>query len=428
MSDFRRVIANAGWNLLGNVLPLLAAAVAMPFLVERIGTERFGLLSLSWVLIGYFGLFDFGLGRALTKMVAERVGGVADGELPALCSTGTALACAAGLAGGLIIAVAASWSDLWLASWPPALHHEAAMGLLVVAVGIPPTVATAALRGILEGLQRFKLLMLIRVPAGVLLFAAPCVSAWFTPRLDVAIATIVVTRWLVLLAHLLVCVASIDVSANCVKRCWIGPLLRFGGWLTVSNVVGPVIVYADRFIIGAMLSVTALAYYAAPFELVSRLLILPVALSGALFPALASAHERDLAKGRALRGQSLQLIFAIVFPIALLGGVFASPLLGAWLGAEFAEHGSRPMRILLVGFAFNALAQVPFAAMHGYGLARQTALLHLVELPLYGAALLILVRSHGLEGAAAAWTIRGVFDMLALSWLVHNAERRMPST
>ena len=61
--------------------------------------------------------------------------------------------------------------------------------------------------------------------------------------------------------------------------------------------------------------VTALAYYAAPFELVSRLLILPVALSGALFPALASAHERDLAKGRALRGQSLQLIFAVVFQL-----------------------------------------------------------------------------------------------------------------
>lgn len=425
MPGFRQVLANAGWNLLGNVLPLGAAALAMPYLAQRLGTERFGLLTLGWVLIGYFGLFDFGLGRALTKLVAERVGRPAAVDLPALCSTGTALAGAAGLAGGLLVAAGAWWAGAWITRDDAGLRDEAALGLLVIALGIPPTVGTAALRGILEGFQRFRLLTAIRTPAGVLLFAAPCLSAWFTPRLDAALLAMVLTRWLLLLAHWWPCRASLPLAVGLAQPRWLQPLLHMGGWLTVSNIVGPVIVYVDRFIIGGLLSAAALAYYAAPFELVSRLLVLPVALSGALFPALAAAQGAGAGHGpgRALRRKALMLTLAGVLPLALLGAVFAGPLLQAWMGAEFAAQGARAMQILLLGFAFNAAAQIPFAALHGLGLAKQTALLHLVELPLYLALLLWLVRAQGIEGAAAAWAARGAFDWLVLTLLLRRAER-----
>jgi O-antigen/teichoic acid export membrane protein len=425
MTGFRRVAANAGWNLLGTVLPLAAAALAMPYLAHQLGTERFGLLTLGWVLIGYFSLFDFGVGRALTKLVAERVGRPAAVDLPALCSTGAAAAAVAGVAGGLLVAAAAFWAGPWLAGAAPALQAEARLGLLVIAFGVPPTVGTAALRGVLEGFQRFKLLTAIRTPAGVLLYAAPCATAFFTPRLECALGAMVLTRWAVLLAHWWPCRAQVRLALSQASRAWLAPLLRMGGWLTVSNVVGPVIVYADRFIIGGLLSAVALAYYAAPFELVSRLLVLPVALSGALFPALAAAQAAQLQQARALRHKALALTLGAVLPAAVLGAVFARPLLGAWMGADFAEQGARAMQILLLGFAFNAAAQIPFAALHGHGLARQTALLHLVELPLYAAVLLALVRSHGIEGAAAAWALRGAADCVALAWMLRRAEQRM---
>jgi len=52
---------------------LLAALVAIPVTLRGLGTERFGALSLAWLLIGYLSLFDLGLGRALTKLAAERL-------------------------------------------------------------------------------------------------------------------------------------------------------------------------------------------------------------------------------------------------------------------------------------------------------------------------------------------------------------------
>ncbi len=56
-------------------------------------------------------------------------------------------------------------------------------------------------------------------------------------------------------------------------------------------------VYLDRFVIGAAIALPAVAYYSAPYEIVTRLWLIPAALAGVLFPAFA---ER-LAGGRAAR-------------------------------------------------------------------------------------------------------------------------------
>ena len=69
-----RLARNSALNLLGLCSPLLVAIVAIPILIRGLGTDRFGVLTLVWVVIGYSSLFDLGLSRALTKIVAEKLG------------------------------------------------------------------------------------------------------------------------------------------------------------------------------------------------------------------------------------------------------------------------------------------------------------------------------------------------------------------
>lgn len=425
VSEFGRVVHNAGWNLLGNLLPLCAAVVAIPFLLGRMGTERFGLLSLTWVLVGYFSLFDLGLGRALTRMVAERNVPGNEGQLSTLCSTGLALVGVLGLVGGLLVAMAIPLSRPWIDRLPAELRGETGRALILIALGIPLVVATAALQGIMEGFQRFRLLNTVRVPAGIALFLAPCASAWYSPQLDWAVVALLVTRVMVLGAYFLPCIRLVRLTAAAVQRRWILPMLRFGGWLTVSNIIGPVIVYVDRFVIGALLSTAALTYYSVPFDVISRMLLFPVALTGALFPALSQMQSQNLVAARQLRRRSLELTLAVVLPLAGLGALLAEPVLRFWLGGEFPAQSTRVMQILLVGFIFNAVANVPFTALQGHGSTRQTALLHLVELPFYLVTLVVLVNNRQLEGAAIAWALRALVDWVALSWLLRIEERKL---
>ena len=60
------------------------ALFTIPFLIKGLGEEKFGILSLAWVVIGYFSLFDFGIGRTLTKIVAEKIGLEEIDEIPGL--------------------------------------------------------------------------------------------------------------------------------------------------------------------------------------------------------------------------------------------------------------------------------------------------------------------------------------------------------
>jgi O-antigen/teichoic acid export membrane protein len=423
MSPFTRVLRNAAWNLGGSMLPLLAAAALMPFIIARLGVERFGLLSLAWVLIGYFSLFDLGLGRALTKMIAERRGTPRAAEVNSLASTGIVLMVLLGLAGGVLMAACAPLGFRWLERLPAELQYEARRSVWLVALGIPLVVASAGLRSVLEGVQAFGVLNLIRAPAGVLLFAAPALSALVSPRLDWAIAALLATRLLTLIAHVAPCLRHVHFGLAQIDLGWTAPMLRFGGWLTVSSVVGPVIVYSDRFILGALLSLKAVAYYTAPFEIVSRLLIVPAALAGALFPALAGLHGQAAESAR-LQRQAMQTILLITLPLCLVGAALAEPVLDAWLGAEFARHSTSALLWLLPGFAFNSLAQVPMTAMQGAGRTRAVALLHVAELPLYVAGVWAAAQSFGIAGAAAMWSLRAAADHAALTWMVRHAAWR----
>src|SRR6266581_239871 len=51
-------------NLAGQVLPLFVALPAMPYVIRGLGTERFGILSIAWVLLSYTTALDLGLGAS----------------------------------------------------------------------------------------------------------------------------------------------------------------------------------------------------------------------------------------------------------------------------------------------------------------------------------------------------------------------------
>jgi len=422
MSSVRRVLLNAGWNLAGNVLPLIAAAALLPYIIERIGIARFGLLSLAWVLIGYFSLFDLGLGRAITRMIAARSESLQSTDVSSICSTGLAVLGLLGLVGAAIVGATALLPTHDLLALPTDLHRETTRSIHLIALSIPLVVATSGLRGILEGFQKFKILNSIRIPAGILLFAAPAIAATISPRLDVTILSLLLTRVAILVAHIQPCLKHVSISRRLVSRRWIKSMLIFGGWLTVSNVVGPLIVYMDRFVIGITGSVEAIAFYSAPFEVVSRLLVIPAALTAALFPAMVSLHEHSAAQAKRMRRLSTRLVALVVFPVCTAALFVAEPALSLWLGPSFAANSTLALQLLLPGFALNSLAQVAATALLSLGKARTVAVLYLAQLPIYSIVLYSLTLNYGIAGAASAWSARAALDCAASFLILRSAE------
>lgn len=187
--------------------------------------------------------------------------------------------------------------------------------------------------------------------------------------------------------------------------------------MTVTNVVGPLMVSMDRFLIAGLISVTAVAYYATPYEVVTKLLLFPTAVMGVLFPAFSASFVQNQGRAALLFGRSVKYVFLALFPVILLIVALAQNGLTLWLGADFARHGTRVVQWLAVGVLANSLALVPFSFLQGIGRPDLTAKLHLVELPLYLGVLLWLIRVDGIEGAAIAWSARTVLDAIGLFFI-----------
>lgn len=417
------LVGDTAWNLAGSVIPLAVGLLAVPPLLDALGIDRFGILTLIWMLTGYFGFLDFGLGRALTKLVAERTANGDDSELGRLVWTALAIMLAFGAFGAIILVLAAGPLVRVVLSVPMHLQVEATGAVWFLALSLPLTIAGAGLRGVMDGLHLFKLANLIRMPLAALTFVAPLAVSLFTPSLVAVSASLFTVRAVGLIAHGLACVHALPALATVERpdRTLFRPLLGFGGWLTVSNVVGPLMTYLDRFLIGSLASMAAVAHYATPYEFVTKLLFVPAALTGVLFPRFSRELAHRNQESHRLMSRSVAAIFAVLFPVILSIVAFAQEALALWLGADFASNSFRVLQWLAAGVLVNAMALVPFTFVQGAGFPDRVAKLHLLELPFYLAGLWYMLVAAGIDGAAMAWTARVAVDGLALLWMAGRA-------
>lgn len=154
-------------------------------------------------------------------------------------------------------------------------------------------------------------------------------------------------------------------------------LIRFGGWVTVTSFVGPLMVIFDRFVIGAFMGAKAVTYYTVPFQITERLGIIPTSLTTAVFPRLSTADAAEEWKTTEVASRALVLIVTPLF-IGLL--LLIEPFLQVWIGRDFAEASSGVARIVLVSFWVNFLARIPYMRLQARGRPNLTAKTHLGEL------------------------------------------------
>jgi O-antigen/teichoic acid export membrane protein len=404
------------WNLAGLGLPLAVAVVAVPFIVRGLGVERFGVLALTWAIIGVASILDFGIGRALTQVVASRRAAGETEDLPALVLTAVVLLGALGVVGAAALAVLASSLSQDVFRIGPALKAEAERAIVILGISLPFVLCGSAMQGVLEGHLRFDLSNLVRMPLLLLNYLAPLAMLPWTTDLGWIVGGMVLTRCLGFAAYSILAWKLIS-SPKAVTRFRLGmlmPVLRVAGWMSVSTLVAAAIVYLDRFAIAVLDSMSAVAFYATPYEIVSRLSLLAGAVGATLLPIFSSLADKSPRQVQSIVGRGLRYVVLLVFPATMVVVLFAEQGLALWLNDRFAQASTRVAQILAAGIFVNSLAMVPLILLYGAGRAATVARLHVVELPLYALLLWLLVSRFGAEGAAFAWTVRAAVDSALL--------------
>lgn len=409
------VAKNALYNILGFAVPIALSLLTVPMYLHSIGQERYGVLSISWLFMGYFGLFDFGLGRAVTHRLSSLVN-IDNTKRSEIFFSAMAVSLTLSIVGSAILYFIGNFFFGYQLKVDESLRREIISAIPLLALAVPVATSSGILLGTLQSQQRFFVGNIISASSTIAFQLFPLIVAWiYGPNLFLLLGSGLAAR-VVGIAGLAIAVSTDLAPPAKVNFSECRRLIKYGGWVAITSVIGPILMITDRFFIGATLGAAAVAAYTIPAQLADRIQTIPQAVVGALFPAL-SASDKEAAD-RLIDDAFRSMISLLTLPITL--AIFLLPwLLHLWLGDDVPRDSGLIGQILVIGYWANASAFISYAWLQAMGRPDLVTKALAFEIPIYLILLWLSLRYFGLAGAAAALSVRYIIDLLVLSRLGH---------
>lgn len=407
---------------------MAVAVVSIPRLLHTLGDDRFGLLMLLWLLVGYFTILDLGLGRSLILAFSRLRPGEEDrAEISSVYWTGLTVLLAIGTLVGSIVHPFAHVICGWIGV-SPALMVEATGALRIAGWTLPAVLVLHVLLGLPTAFQRQRELNLLRIPAGMLSHLVPlAMVAWTTDLRDLMWANLAL-RLALLIPHAVVAyrIQPINWPPRPSKSS-AAMLLGAGSWMMVTNIMAPLLMNVDRLLIGHVSGPGALASYAPAMDLAGKAFLLPGVCLALLFPALGHHLAHAPEKAVAVYDASLRTLAWWMTPFLVLAVGISGPAMTLWLGPAHGVEAGQFLAIFFVGLLCSLPGQIPFAAIQAVGKARHASILHALEVPLYvGVVWWALHGGGGLIAVAWIWSLRHLVDTSVLHLLVRRQGLKSP--
>ncbi len=405
-----------GWDVLlnssGTIVPLILSFVIVPLYIGKIGTDRYGVMSLTWILLGYFGFLDFGLSRASANALSRVPNAGPDVRVPILV-TSLYLNLALGVVGGIFTYGAVWWWAEHTASLPVNLRAEVSSAIPWIAGMLPLSMVAGVGIGTLDSREKFLLSNVLAVTSGLLGQVLPIACAiLFGPSLSIIIPAAFLARAFST-AVMFASIVWIERPLDLRRFDWtqVRPLFGYGAWVSVSGLISPMLDTFDQMLIGTLLGPSALAHYTVPMTMATRSQFVAGALGKTLFPRLSRLGGEEAGALTMKASVTLAYGFAAVCAPAV---VVAGPFLTLWLGGDFAKLATPVANIVLLGAWTNGIALLPYTLLQGQGRPDLPAKLHAIEILPFLGTVWLLTTWFGLAGAAAAWTLRVSIDLILL--------------
>lgn len=412
----RSVTKSVLWNFTGQGCILLISFFATPFILHKLDVNLYGIYMLVGAAMGYLGFLQLGLGPASVKYIAEYLAKKQELKIRGAFWSCITIYVVLGLCAVFAVFFFAEFAIVRFFKISPAFSATAVLALKLGALEFFVTIISAVVSGIMRSLNRFDILNRIDVS----LYA-----------LQIGLSVIVLLSGFSLPALILVntCVKAAGIFIYWSFACRYLPflrkpywdksslyeLLKFGGFITASQVLSPILNNVEKIFLSSLRSVASLAYYSIPASLIARAAVIPYSFSSVLFPVFSySWAEGNKRLNQELHYRSSLYIIHIYAFFMVFFMVFGDSFLTFWVGRDFAEKSAGILTVIAVSGLFSTAAYPSLAVLQGIGRPAIPAALSLAEVIFYIPCSYFLIAKFGTLGAAYVWLARVFADMFFL--------------
>jgi O-antigen/teichoic acid export membrane protein len=373
-------------NALANVVRgssgAIVAILLPPFLTRLMSPDAFGAWCLVLQISAYVGYLDFGIQTAVSRFVASANETGDTEHKDRIVNTSLAGLSAAGLVGLFGITIIAILMPHVFPRLPRDLIADARIAMLLVgsslAVGLPASV----FNGIFVGLQRYEVPAAIigssRLTGGMLLVFVVKHGGGLA-RMGLAMAAVNLVSYGLQYLTYRKLTSTVRLSTRLVSRETVRELFGYCLSLSIWSFAMLLVSGLDVLLVGYY-QFEAVAYYAVAATLITFLAGLQNAVVGVMVPSTAALHARGDFGGL---GRGLITATRYGFFLLLLTGLplllAAKGVLTLWVGASYAEHGARILRVLVAANIIRLSAGPYVMTLIGTGQQRLVTITPLLE-------------------------------------------------
>ena len=413
-------------NFAGQGWTFLIGIITVPIYINFLGIDGYGLLGFYSALQATFNLFlDFGLSVTIKREIARYAASPEKmKQARNLLRTMEIPYWFIGLFLSLIVCFSAPLlSTYWIQS---KTIPSSTIEIVIVIMGIitffrwPLTLY----QGGLIGLQKIILLNSINVivvtfrGAGSILtiwLASEPIIAFFLWQIVVSIVQLGITIYY--LWHNL---PSGDGTPHFQKDI-IMEIWRFALGMGGTSLFTFFLTLADKIILSKVLSLEHFGYYSLASHLNEQLKMVNTQIIQPLFPYLSSlVSTNNKEKLRTIYHKSSQLVAIVILPIAGTAVFFSRELIYLWQqDMELASIVAPIATLLFAGTVFYSLLEVQIISTIAYGWVKFTFYRSLILSIIFIPLLTALSLEYGGVGAALAWSLLNLAQLIFLPFIVH---------
>ncbi|HUZ21100.1 MAG TPA: polysaccharide biosynthesis C-terminal domain-containing protein [Acidimicrobiales bacterium] len=349
------IMSGFSWNSVSQLSGLLISLALTPFLLHRLGLDRYGLFALLSSFLGLLSNFDGGLGPSATRYFAVHAG-AEDRQAASRLLTTVSLLLVAGIGslGAVVVLLAPALT--------PHLHASRALAetatLLIRA--FMPLLLVSMLRELVQSLlgahHRWRYLNGVNL-LGQLVYAglAAALVAGGSGLIGLLWAT--VGREAVLTVASLLATRRMISLRSCRLMAWgeTREFLRYASRVQVSAIASLVNLEFDAVIVGIFLPVRFVALYSVGANFATQLRAIPMNALAPIQVSLSRTFGREGLEATIEEFTRLQRFWVravVAFPV--IGAITAWFAISRWLGDKVALAGA-VAALLLLGHAVNML-------------------------------------------------------------------------
>jgi O-antigen/teichoic acid export membrane protein len=417
-----RGVRNAASNGAAFLISAVVTLLLTPLIVHGLGPTYYGIWSLISVATGLVAMLDLGMTTALWRALSRALVSGEVSEPPSLIRTALMFYLLVGSAGFLIMAVVGVALIHPLFGLTGNARETAQFAFVLAGAAFVIEVVTRAFSAVPSALQRFDIASSVRL-LSTLGFAALAAVVMATHRglraltLAVVLSDILTLLAAVIIARRLVPELSFRPSLDTAR---LRALASFSIWIFAGNASAFVLYQFDRFLLGALASVSAVTYYAIAGSAASYIYALVPTIAAIAIPASTQLFaERDYARARRLYERATRLCLLLAASVAVPVIAFSYDALVLWLGEAYAAKAALLLQLLALTYLLLSLSVVPFNMLVGAGRPKISALLNVAMAVVNVVLVVILVPSFGAAGAAVAY-LASVMFFPAFAWFAER--------